>query len=224
MDERLVTGAEMKALDENTIKNHGIPSLVLMERAALASVEVLESEGFDLASVIIFCGAGNNGGDGFAISRLLHLAGVNVKTVFIGDSDKRSEETCVQQKIAESYSVQTLCFENISDKSEISENKTAGNEYKPTTIIDAIFGIGALRPPKGIYLDAINYINEKRNSGAKVFSIDIPSGVSADNGETPGEAVHADVTVTFAYKKIGLTIPPGSQLAGKIIVKDIGIY
>ena len=224
MDERLVTGADMKALDENTIKNHGILSLVLMERAALASVEVLESEGFDLTSVLVFCGAGNNGGDGFAISRLLHLAGVNVKPIFVGEYSKRSEETCVQQKIAESYSIKTLCFESISDNSEIPENKTAGNEYEPTTIIDAIFGIGALRPPKGIYLDAINYINKKRESGTKILAIDIPSGVSADTGETPGVAVHADVTVTFAYNKVGMTIPPGSQLAGKIVVKDIGIY
>jgi NAD(P)H-hydrate epimerase len=213
MTERLVTGEEMKQLDAHAIEYHGVPSLVLMERAALASVEVLYDENFDLTRVAVFCGAGNNGGDGFAIARLLHLADVDTKLIFTGHSDKRSPETIKQQEIAESYGLTILNIYGIQD-----------TEF--STIIDAIFGIGSLRAPKGIYLDAIEYINARRSTGpdTKVLSIDIPSGVSADTGETPGEAVQADVTVTFAYKKVGLTLPPGCDLAGKIIVKDIGIY
>lgn len=211
MDRRLVTGDEMKLLDEHTINEHGIPSLVLMERAALASVEILYEEDFDLTRTEVICGAGNNGGDGFAVARLLYLAGTNVKLIFVGDTEKRSEETRKQQEIAESYEMKILGLSDIA-------------AVNPTTIIDAVFGIGALRPPTGKYLEAIRYINDRHSGRTKVLSIDIPSGVSADTGETPGEAVSADVTVTFAYQKVGLTIPPGSILAGKIILKDIGIY
>ena len=214
MTERLVTGEEMKQLDAHTIEHHGVPSLVLMERAALASVEVLYDEGFDLSCVAVFCGAGNNGGDGFAIARLLHLADVDIKLIFVGQPDKRSPETIKQQEIAESYGLPVFRFQEINNNVEI------------TTIIDAIFGIGSLRAPEGIYLDSIRFINNIRTvcPGTKVLAIDIPSGVSADTGETPGEAVRAHITVTFAYKKAGLTLPPGKDLAGKIIVKDIGIY
>jgi NAD(P)H-hydrate epimerase len=229
MTERLVTGEEMKQLDTHTIEYHGVPSLVLMERAALTSVEVLYDEGFDLTRVGVFCGAGNNGGDGFAIARLLHLANVDTKLVFVGQTNRRSPETKTQQEIAESYGLAALNLYDIHDihGKKTQEISSGVNNYINTefsTVIDAIFGIGSLRAPEGIYLDAIKNINQKRKSGSKVLSIDIPSGVSADTGETPGEAVRADVTVTFAYKKVGLTLPPGSALAGKIIVKDIGIY
>ena len=225
MTERLVTGEEMKQLDAFTIEYHGVPSLVLMERAALASVEVLYDEGFDLSHVAVFCGAGNNGGDGFAIARLLHLAKIDIKIIFVGQSGKRSPETIKQQEIAESYGLSVTNIEDVSIPETTSDRNTMKN-VENTTIIDAIFGIGSLRAPEGIYLDAIRLINKWRTAkpDARVLAIDIPSGVSADTGETPGEAVRADVTITFAYKKIGLTLPPGKDLAGKIIVKDIGIY
>jgi len=233
MTERLVTGEEMKQLDAFTIEHHGVPSLVLMERAALASVEVLHEENFDLTRAVVFCGAGNNGGDGFAIARLLHLAQVDIKLVFVGHMDKRSPETIKQQEIAESYGLSVTNMKDVSVTSTkdlsipgTASDRNALKNVGTTTVIDAIFGIGSLRAPECFYLDAIKLINKLRSDGpdTKVLAIDIPSGVSADTGETPGEAVRADVTVTFAYKKTGLTLPPGKDLAGKVIVKDIGIY
>jgi len=213
MNERIITGEEMKRLDWQTIEEHGIPSLVLMERAALAAVEVLQTKEFDLERITVVCGPGNNGGDGIAVARLLYLAGRAVNLVFVGDPEKRSEETRRQQEIAGSYGlhVETLA-------------QTANEMKEPTTIVDAIFGIGKVRAPAGDFLGAILYINAKRAAGAKVLAIDIPSGVCADTGEVPGEAVSADATVTFAYRKTGLVSPPGSLFAGEVLVKDIGIY
>jgi NAD(P)H-hydrate epimerase len=212
---RIVTAGEMKRLDEETIRKHGVPSLVLMERAALAVVETLREEDFDLARVVAFCGPGNNGGDGIAVARLLHLEGRDVTVVFVGDPDKRSAETISQWDIAESYGV---------DIRALSAAVDGGLFEDATTVIDALFGIGGGRAPSGDFLDAVRMMNRAGASGAEVLAVDIPSGVSADTGEAAGEAVSADVTVTFAYKKAGHTEPPGSELSGDVIVKDIGIY
>jgi NAD(P)H-hydrate epimerase len=212
---RLVTADEMKRLDENTITNHGVPSLVLMERAALAAVETLHEEEFDLTCTVVVCGPGNNGGDGIAVARLLHIAGHDVTVVFVGDRDKRSDETVSQWNIAASYEVE------IVEQSVAAER---GLYVEATTIIDAIFGVGGGRAPGGDFLDAIRMMNRASASGAEILAIDVPSGVSADTGEALGEAVSADVTVTFAYKKVGHATPPGDDLSGDVIVKDIGIY
>jgi NAD(P)H-hydrate epimerase len=212
---RLVSAAEMKELDRNTIEHHGVPSMVLMERAALASVDTLHEEEFDLTHVAAVCGPGNNGGDGIAIARLLHIAGSAVTIVFVGDAEKRSEETRRQWEIAESYGSRIVGMEE-AIKTEVIANAT--------TVIDAVFGIGGGRAPTGDFLDAIRQINRAGAAGADILAVDIPSGVSAETGEALGEAVTADVTVTFAYKKIGHTIAPGREMSGEVIVKDIGIY
>jgi NAD(P)H-hydrate epimerase len=212
---RLVTAEEMKRLDEDTINKHGVPSLVLMERAALAAVETLREEDFDLTRVAAVCGPGNNGGDGIAVARLLHLEGHDATVIFVGDRDRRSAETVSQWNIAESYGVEIVGLRDAAD---------AGFFDAATTVVDAIFGIGGGRPPSGDFLDAVRMINRAGASGADVLAVDMPSGVSADTGEAPGEAVSADVTVTFAYKKAGHAEPPGSELSGDVIVKDIGIY
>jgi NAD(P)H-hydrate epimerase len=120
-----------------------------------------------------------------------------------------------QWDIAESYGVEFMDMRVSSGSKLFAE---------ATTVIDAIFGIGGGRAPEGDFLDAVRMINRSGASGAEVLAVDIPSGISADTGEAVGEAVSADVTVTFAYKKIGHTIPPGSELSGDVIVKDIGIY
>ena len=204
----ILSGTQMKALDEHTTIHHHMPSMVLMERAALACVEVLRREEFDLSSVVVFCGPGNNGGDGIAIARLLHLAGTSVAMVLIGNPDKRTPQTQHQLQIARSYEVPTVAL----------------HEATASCVIDAVLGIGSVRKPTGDFLTAINLMNSMRTMGAHTLAVDIPTGVSADTGEALGEAVHADVTVSFAYLKVGLTLTPGSTFAGKVIVEDIGIY
>ena len=93
----------------------------------------------------------------------------------------------------------------------------------PTLIIDTLFGIGLSRPVLGIFKEAIQAIRSARTAGARVLAVDIPSGIFAATGETLGAAVEADLTVTFARNKLGLTIGAGKKCAGRVVVKDIGI-
>lgn len=203
---RIVTNAQMKALDAYTIKEIGMASMLLMERAALAVVEVLKDGRFDLSRILIICGTGNNGGDGIAIGRLLGLAGIGTDVYLTGNTEKTSEEYKIQKNIAEKYGTTFV-------------NKLDMSEY--TTIVDSVFGVGLSRNLSDTYQQLFHQINE---SSAQVLAVDIPSGIHGDTGLIMGEAIKADVTVTFAYPKPGLFLYPGADYAGTVIVKDIGIY
>lgn len=203
--EYIVNSAEMKRADYNTIHKIGIPSMVLMERAALCITEELLGGAFDLKKVVAVCGSGNNGGDGIAIARLIYLKNIDVKILFIGDEKKATDETRQQMEIARKYGIQ------------ICENADFDG---CTTIVDALFGIGISRPVEG---ELASIIDKMNNSGADILSVDIPSGISADTGEVMGRAVRAKMTVTFAYRKQGLLLHPGAEHAGIVKLKDIGI-
>ncbi|MGI6006267.1 MAG: NAD(P)H-hydrate dehydratase [Ruminococcus sp.] len=203
---RVTTALQMKNSDQAAIGIMGLPSCVLMERAALAVTETLTEGDFDLSSVLILCGSGNNGGDGIAVGRLLHLAGYKVSVCITGNPAHRSEENKMQQKIAENYGTPFV-------------NNPELSEY--TTIVDSVFGIGLSRNLSEEYQNLCRDVNQ---ADAKVLAVDIPSGVNADTGSLMGCAVKADVTVTFAFEKPGLLLYPGAACAGKVKVCDIGIY
>lgn len=198
----------MKRCDSFIINEMGLPSLVLMERAALSVVEELHDNMFDLERVILVCGSGNNGGDGFAVARLLYLRNVDVDILFVGNEEKCTEETSLQMAIAQNYRIR------IYD----SRNFKGFEGY--TTIVDSILGLGISKPVKGKYAEIIEDMNR---AGARILSIDIPSGISADTGQVMGVAVRADKTVSLAYKKLGLVLYPGAYYAGQVRVRDIGI-
>ncbi|WP_312095888.1 NAD(P)H-hydrate dehydratase [Niallia sp.] len=201
--EYLLNSEEMKRCDATTIQKIGMPSMVLMERAALSVVEELAS--FDLKRVLVVCGSGNNGADGYAVARLLHLQNIKVDVLFVGNEQKRTSENEQQKKIAEYYGVKSVSDIGI-------------NQY--TTIVDALFGIGLSRPISGKYLEVIEQVNQAE---AEILSVDIPSGISADNGKVMGNAIKATKTVTFAFQKLGLVLYPGAAYAGSVKIKDIGI-
>ncbi len=134
--EYLVSAEEMRRADHCVIEEYGVPSLVLMERAALASVELMEREGFNLSRVLVVSGSGNNGGDGFAMARILYLKGIEAELWFVGNPDHLSKEAALQKKICENYGMKFV------------RNLPAG-EY--TTIVDAVFGSGLSREVKGSY-------------------------------------------------------------------------
>lgn len=204
--EYLVSQTEMKQFDKNTIEYYQIPSLVLMERAALVTLEYLRQEkGNGKFKVLVAAGCGNNGGDGIAIGRLLFLQGCEVDFVLLGDSRKCSEETKRQMQIITQYG------QKIYD--EIPET-----EYD--IVIDAIFGIGLSREVTGKYKKAIETINQK---SAYVCAVDIPSGVHGDSGQVMGCAVQADLTVTYGFRKLGHCLYPGAAFGGKIICGQMGI-
>ncbi|MDR1185060.1 MAG: NAD(P)H-hydrate epimerase [Coriobacteriales bacterium] len=210
----LISAAGMKAADRQTIEK-GTPSLVLMERAARACIDELlaTDSGFDLASVLCVCGAGNNGGDGFAIARLLRQHGITAKVLFVGNRKKLSDETRWQETQARDVGVEITNLNSSDD---------AGRQ-PPGTVVDALFGIGLARELTGDYLQAVRLMNRLRQNGACILSVDIPSGLCADSGEVLGDAVRTHLTVTFACNKLGLTLHPGREYAGKTLVRDIGI-
>lgn len=202
----LVNSREMKIYDTNTIEQLHMPGMVLMERAALSFVEKLKEVSADLSKVLVVCGTGNNGGDGLAIARLLKQAGCAVDAVLVGNCKKSSEQNICQQQIMEAHHYEVL--------TELPEGKSY------TAVIDAVFGVGLSRNIEGEYERLITKMNEL--SGEK-YAVDIASGVSADNGAVLGTAFRADVTVTFAYGKVGMYLYPGNEYSGKVMVTEIGI-
>jgi len=203
--EYVLTAAEMKANDKAAIEEYGIGSLVLMERAALQTAKVImDRYGSDIY-VGVMAGSGNNGGDGITIARILQEEGIRAEINMIGEMSKLSFEAAVQFEIAQKlnipihYGVEHTLYD---------------------VIIDAILGIGITRNIEREYRKAVEKINASK---AKVVSVDIPSGVNTDDGSIMGCAVKADITVTFAYRKLGLMLYPGASCAGEVICVPIGI-
>lgn len=203
---RYLPGAcQMKEADQYTIRALGVASLRLMERAAAACVRSMKEQRMDLSHVCVVCGSGNNGGDGFAIARMLIKDGYPVTAVLAGNRDRCTSECKKQIRLFE-------------EAGGIVGNEFAPGEY--SVIVDAIFGVGLSRNIEGKYKDLITQMNESR---ALKFAVDIPSGLSADTGNILGTAFLADVTVTFQEKKLGMGIYPGKEYAGEVVIADIGI-
>jgi len=199
-----LSSGQMKAIDRYTIESIGIPSCVLMEKAAMAVVRHTKELCSEKDHILAVCGYGNNGGDGIAAARILFMEGYSVSITMVGEKERATKETKQQLKIARKLGIPII-------------RKVKWEEY--TGIIDAIFGIGLTRTVTGEFRKVIEAINQ---AGKKVISVDMPSGVCADDGKVMGIAVNADITVTFGYQKIGCLLFPGSECAGKVYVEDIG--
>ena len=199
---RLITGDEMREIDNYTINELGTNSFVLMERAAMSVCRhITENDKHYLA----VCGIGNNGGDAIAVARILCSKGINADILLCeNDKEKGSEGFKYQLKQAKNFGV------NIYYEVDIK---------KYDYIIDGIFGIGLAREVQGRYKNIIDKINE---SEGKVIAVDCPSGVDCNTGRILGTAINANVTVTFGAIKKGLVLYPAAEYAGKVIVEDIG--
>ncbi|WP_024866723.1 bifunctional ADP-dependent NAD(P)H-hydrate dehydratase/NAD(P)H-hydrate epimerase [Butyrivibrio sp. FCS014] len=217
-----VTSQEMKICDRNTAEYFGIGTAVLMERASLAIADEIikwkESRGADRQySVLVLAGVGNNGGDGVCAGRILAQKNFNVTNCVIGNMTKCSDLMLKQLSIAGNYAVPSDTFSNIRDNKRPSDFDI---------IIDAMFGIGLSRPLTGDSLEAVSFIEKckkERGSDLLVISVDIPSGINADNGQVMGNAVKADKTVTFNFTKLGHLFYPGCEYSGEVIIRDVGI-
>lgn len=208
MAEYIVRPDEMKAWETGIIRD-GVDSLILMENAAknmAAKIALRYSPG----SVGIFCGSGNNGGDGLAIARHLLLAGFSPVLLMVGDIAKLTPDA---RKNYDAARVLDLPMVHCREKADFKSGLDC------CLIVDALFGTGLSREIGGLFKDAVLSINA---SGKPVCAVDIPSGIGAD-GDILGCAVKADLTVTFQYKKSGLLLYPGREYAGETAVCDIGI-
>lgn len=215
--EYLVTAAEMASADRTTSEKIGIPSIVLMERAALAVAKAVQEDFPDASGteILVIAGKGNNGADALAAGRILLDAGYGV--TFYSLDDGRDQKTDlsgessldIQRGILEAYGCRVFFG--------LPRNE------QPDAVIDGIFGTGLSRAVSGKAEEAIRIVNCLRERGARIYSVDIPSGVSATTGERLGAAVQADVTVTFSFYKRGHFLFPGSDLCGRLIREEIGI-
>ncbi len=200
----IVTKKEMQAIDAYTMDKIGIPSAVLMERAALSVVEEIERLNVSRGRILIVVEGGNNGGDGLAVGRILLERGYKVDIYYIGGFEKVSQGFQQQWSILHHMGVRF--------------RKTIPNkEY--AVIVDGIFGVGLSREVQGVQKKAIEAMN---HMDAIKVAIDIPSGIDATTGEVLGTAFYADYTVTFGLKKLGMFFLDGIDACGTVICKPIG--
>ena len=211
---KVSTVSEMRVLDRTAIEKFGIAEELLMENAGLAVYSVLLNEfGIRDRWFVIFCGTGNNGGDGLVVARKIHSNGGSALVIMLGDPDKFQGAAKVNFDI-----VSRLPIEVRQAESGEAIGALRADMAHCDAIVDAIFGTGLTRDVGGRYRDAIELINA---SGKPVFSVDIPSGVHGDTGKVMGIAVKADHTVTFGLPKIGNLLFPGFELGGKLYVSHI---
>lgn len=219
----LLTRTEMQKADRNAIEGIGIPSLDLMERAGVGVVEaVKEFTEVDGRAVIVVCGKGNNGGDGFVVARLLAGEGYDVKVWLASRPEELTGDAAVNwSRLLEEEATFDGSVELFPHDGTPVEAGTLAKEWSDgAVVVDALLGTGAQgspRPPGDSLITAMNLC------GLPVVAVDIPSGVDSDSGEVPGMATLASVTVTMAFPKLGLLLHPGREHAGRIKVVDIGI-
>lgn len=236
--QKVISAAEMREIDRLTSERYGISSLILMESAATASAKVIAARfNHDLTrrTALILCGPGNNGGDGAALARHLLLAGARLRVVLFGRVEDTRGDARTNFEIARrlagtdglSGEVDAgLCFAECD--SQTSWQQIADTKQSYDVIVDAMFGTGLTRPLEGVYVRAIVYLTElrrvrdaARSNLPLVVSLDIPSGLNADLAGVIGEAVHSDLTVTFAAPKPANVLPPASLFGGQLIVAHI---
>lgn len=202
---------EMRDMDRYAVEKLDIPEEILMENAGQASSYVLDKEvGIKDRKFVVFCGVGNNGGDGFVVARNIHANGGSVKVFIVGDPGKFMGAAKTNLNIISKFPIDVVKVE--------SADEARRDAFHCHGIVDALFGTGLDREVSGLYKEVILLINE---SGKKVLSLDIPSGVHGDTGEIMGVAVRADDTVTFGLPKIGNMLYPGYELCGRLHVCHI---
>lgn len=206
----IMSGKACKSLDKYAIENLEIPSIVLMENAASEIVNKIKDI-YD--NFIIFCGSGNNGGDGLAIARKLILLNKRVTVAIISEKDNYTKDFLVNFKILEKINSKIINIKTIKDLSNIYP-------LKYDVAIDCIFGIGLNRNLKDLYSKVVEFINLNFKN---IISVDVPSGINADTGKVMGTAIKAKTTYTFEVIKKGYISYSSIDYIGKLEVLSIGI-
>ncbi|MDX9753685.1 MAG: NAD(P)H-hydrate dehydratase [bacterium] len=208
----------MAGIDRRAIEERGIAGLFLMEKAGEAVARHLLSifSAFQLSQTVILCGKGNNGGDGFVIARCLAQAGYRPQVVLAGQVSALKGDALIQFRYAVEAGVPIL------ECATVEAVRHFFVEASPQAVwIDALLGTGFQGTPQGAIAEAIALLNRSRGAG-QVVAVDIPSGVDADTGAVPGEAVDADTVYTMGLPKIGHVLPPGLNHTRTLHVLDIG--
>ncbi len=206
---------KIRDIDRRCIEEFEIPGLILMEHASigvtLCAIDLLEQHGGEIEGkrITICCGPGGNGGDGFAIARHLHSLDASVKIIDLAPQSRHKDRSTNR----------SICLHlGIPVKSDCDPPVNSGTQSEDL-IIDAVLGSGISRPPTGVIASAIDWMNDQP---CAVLSVDLPSGLMADSGETPGKVVLATRTATLCLPKCGFLEPRGLQVVGEVWICPIG--
>ncbi len=212
------TRAEMRELDRRAVEEYAIPSLILMENAGRAAAEVAcdmarPSDG----GVLVFCGRGNNGGDGFVLARHLSNRGYAVQCYYAGAiaDVPPGTDPGVNLRIVRRMGIPVLEHAREEDRERMARAVAWA-----ALLVDALLGTGLSGPVREPYATLISFLNARR---APILALDIPSGLDCDTGEVLGKAVRATRTVTFGAPKVGFARGQGPELTGTVTVADISI-
>lgn len=212
---KILTSEQMRNIDARATEKFGIPSMVLMENAAIAVAEALIDHYPEAARVAIFCGTGNNGGDGFAAARHLFARGIDVSVHLIGDRSRISGDALTNLQSCDRLGVAIASIE--TDKQlELAISEASRSDV----VVDAILGTGLEAAASGIRGEAIVALC---SLSKPIIAVDLPSGLDASRAAVPGPAVEAAVTVTFAAPKVAHIFSPAADYCGEIVVADISI-
>ncbi len=211
---RFISIREAKELDLKAQKKFGMPVLLLMENAGRAVFEESVKVAKKKNNVVVLCGKGNNGGDGFAACRHFLACGIKPEIFLAGKACEVYNEAKINLDILKR--MKQKIFEIDEGNLDFVRKRVLGADF----IIDALLGVGLFGDVRGVYRDLINMIN---SSSAYVLSVDIPSGLDANTGRVLGCCVKANKTVTFVAKKLGMTAGEGVRYCGRIAVKDLGL-
>ncbi len=204
--EPLPDAETMRGVDRWAIEDQGVSGLDLMERAGTGVARAVEVHGCD-GPVAVLCGKGNNGGDGLVVARLLREAGREVTVVCVAPAEELKGDAAAN-------------LARLPGEAPVALAQGAAAIERASVIVDALLGTGFAGAPHGAVGEAIELINQ---ADGAVVAVDVPSGVDASSGVVSGEAVRAEVTVTFHASKPGLWIMPGKRHSGEVRTIDIGI-
>jgi NAD(P)H-hydrate epimerase len=212
---RILTAESMSQVDRVAIEDYGIPSLVLMENAALGLVDAVAESYPEARSVSIFCGPGNNGGDGLALARHLSIRGYHVEVTLATGGKQLGGDAAVQLDICQAQGLKIREIEKDEGVQVFAEMAR-----RTDLVVDALFGIGLGRPLEGQFADLVQALNAL---SVPRLAVDLPSGLRGSRAEVPGPHLEADLTVTFGAPKIAHIFPPSANAVGDVVVADLGI-
>lgn len=212
---RILTSRAMRAVDRAAIDELGVPGIVLMENAAIGVVETVVRAFPDALSAAIFCGPGNNGGDGLAVARHLAVRGWAVEVFLLAGGRELGGDAAIQLQVCRN---QRLRVRDLRDEDDLADALELARACD--VALDALFGTGLSRPLEGLFAAAVEGIDELP---LPMVAVDLPSGLDASRPEPIGPHLHADLTVTFAAPKVAHVFPPAAEAVGEMVVTDLGI-
>lgn len=216
---RILSAEAMREVDRRAIEEIGIPSLVLMENAALGLVEAVteldDSEADGIETVAIFCGPGNNGGDGLALARHLDARGYELAVFLVTAGKELRGDAAVQQAICEQQGIELF---PVAPDDDLEPVLAVAREAD--LVVDALFGTGLSRPLVGTFAELVEALNDLP---VRRLAVDLPSGLNGTRTEVFGPCIDADLTVTFAALKPATVLPPAADHVGEVVVTELGI-